>query len=383
MSSNDGQVRMQWRDDTTRVDVRINGTITFTEDLTDVQSLSDGGELTIRDWSHAAARTIEIRSSGGRLTRTYYVAGVSRGWDDEARKALAEIVPRLVRRSGLGAEARVKSIAAKRGVPGVLEEIALLESDYARRLYFVALIDNTSLDSSNAQAVLAQVSQRMTSDYDRRQVLQRLVGRVRLDQRGATAVVQVLDKMRSDYDRRQTLKTLFDSGSQFPDAEELYGVIAPMRSSYDKRLVLSELIARDSLPTDQKQMSLRVARGIQSDYDRGEVLTAYVQKFGVEPAARDAFFKAAGAIQSAYERRRVLTEVAKKGPANAEVQRAAFELIGMMSSDHDRAESLLALLGTHPMDAATRQAFVAAAERIQSSYDQNRVLAALVKSERR
>jgi len=384
MSSNDGHVRMQWRDDTTRVDVRINGTITFTEDLTDVLTLSDGGELTIRDWSHSVTpRTIEIRSSGGRLTRTYYVGGVSRGWDDEGRKALAEIVPRLVRRSGLGAEARVKSIAAKRGVSGVLEEIALLESDYARRLYFVALIDNASLDSSNTQAVLAQVSQRMTSDYDRRQVLQRLVGRVRLDPRGATAFVQVLDKMRSDYDRRLTLKSLFDSGSHFPDAEELYGVIGSMRSSYDKRLVLSELIARDSLPAEQKQLVLRVARAIQSDYDRGLVLTAYVQKFGVEPAARDAFFKAAGAIQSAYERRRVLTEVAKKGPANAEIQRAAFELIGLMSSDHDRAESLLALIGMQPMDAATRQAFVAAAERIQSSYDQNRVLAALVKSERR
>ena len=157
---------MQWRDGSTHVDVRVNGTITFTDDLTDVQSLSDGGELTIRDWSHVVPHTIEIRSSGGRLTRTYYVSGVSSGWDDEARKALAEIVPGLVRRSGLGAEARVKSIAAKKGVPGVLEEIALLEGDYARRLYYVALIDNVSLDSSHAQAVLAQVSQRMSSDYD-------------------------------------------------------------------------------------------------------------------------------------------------------------------------------------------------------------------------
>ena len=206
MSSNDGQWRMQWRDGSTHIDIRVNGTITFTDDLTDVQSLSDGGQLTIRDWSHVVVpHTIEIRSSGGRLTRTYYVSGVSRGWDEEARKELAEIVPWLVRRSGLGAEARVKSIAAKKGVPGVLEEIALLESDYVRRLYYVALIDNVSLDSSNAQAVLAQVSQRMSSDYDRRQVLQRVVGRVRLDQRSATAFVQVLDKMRSDYDRRLTL----------------------------------------------------------------------------------------------------------------------------------------------------------------------------------
>ena len=114
---------MQWRDGATRWEVRADGVITFTDDLSDVESLSDGGELTIRDSSGTVPHTIEIRSSGGRLTRTYYVAGVSRGWDDEGRRMLAEMLPHLVRRSGLGAESRVKSILAKKGVSGVLAEI--------------------------------------------------------------------------------------------------------------------------------------------------------------------------------------------------------------------------------------------------------------------
>jgi len=374
---------MQWRDGSNHMDVRLNGDITFTDDLTDVQSLSDGGELTIRDGSHLVPHTIEIRSSVGRLERRYYVAGLSRAWDADARRELASLIVQLVRRSGLGAESRTKSILAKKGVSGVLDEITLLESDFARRRYFVALIDNASLDSAGVQPVLAQVSQRMSSDYDRRVVLQRIVSRVRLDRRASAAFVQALDKMRSDYDRRVTLQSLFDAGGQLPAAEDLYEAIWQMRSNYDKRLVLSELIARNSLSIEHKQVVLRLARGIQSDYDRGQVLTAYAQKFGVEPQAREPFFQAAGAIQSAYERRRVLTEIAKKSAATAEVQRAAFDLISSMSSDHDRAETLLAFLGSQPMDASTRQAFVAATERIRSSYDQNRVLAALVRSERR
>jgi hypothetical protein len=381
--SHDGEWRMRWHDGATRVDIKVDGDITFTDDLADVQSISDGGELTIRDWSHIVPHTIEIRSSGGRLTRTYYVAGVSRGWDAEAQRMLAEILPRLVRRSGLGAESRVKSILGKKGASGVLEEIALLESDYARRLYFVALIDNAPLDSDSAQPILGQVSQRMTSDYDRRQVLQRVAGRVRLDQRGATAYVQAVGAMRSDYDRRQALTALFNAGGQLADADELYGAIGQMRSSYDKRLVLKQLMDRPSVSVELKQAILRATRGIQSDYDRGQALTSYIDHFGVEPAVRDPFFSAVGAIQSAYERRRVLTAVAKKGAPSAEVQRGVFELVSSMQSDHDRAETLLVFLGTAPLDSSARQAFVAAAERIRSSYDQNRVLAALVKSERR
>ena len=383
MSSNGSQWRMEWRDGSTHIDVRGEGTFTFTDDLTDVQSISDGGQLTIRDSSRGPTRTIEIRSTGGRVTRTYSVGGVSRGWDDEARRALAEMLPRLVRRSGLGARARVESILAKKGVPGVMDEIALLESDYARRIYFVLLVDNASLDPATVQQVLTQAADRMSSDFDRRQVFTRVINRVRLDQRGATSLVQATGKMHSDYNRRVTLTALFDSSAPLPDAEELYASIGGMRSNYDKRLVLSNLVARPTLTVEQKQTVLRATRGIQSDYDRGQVLTAYVQKFGVESQLSDPFFRAAGAMQSAYERRRVLTEVAKKGTMSADVQRAAFDLVGTMGSDHDRAETLLAFLGAQPMDSSARQAFVAAAERIHSSYDQNRVLAELVRSERR
>ena len=68
---------MQFSDNGARFDVTLRGTITFTDDLTDVQSLSDGGSFTMRDWSHVVPRTVEIKSSGGKLTHAYYVGGVS------------------------------------------------------------------------------------------------------------------------------------------------------------------------------------------------------------------------------------------------------------------------------------------------------------------
>jgi hypothetical protein len=169
---------MQFSDNGTRFDVTLHGTITFTDDLTDVQSLSDGGSFTMRDWSKVVPRTVEITASGGKLTHAYYVGGLSRPWDDDARRFLVTQLPLLVRRSGLGADARVKSIFAKKGVNGVLEEIELLGGDYARRLYFVSLVDLAHFDSSSVQPVLAGVGQRMTSDYDRRQVLEHVASKV-------------------------------------------------------------------------------------------------------------------------------------------------------------------------------------------------------------
>jgi beta-lactamase regulating signal transducer with metallopeptidase domain len=411
-----GEWQMKWSDGTSRFEVRLQGAIAFNDELTDVTSISEGGYLTLRDWSAFIPRTIEIRSSGGVITRRFYVAGLERPFDDEARRWLAEKLPVLVRRSGLGAEQRVKSILAKKGVSGVLDEIGLLGGDHVRRLYFNLLVDNARFDSTGILPVLLNVERQMMSDYERGQVLQHVASRVRLDQRGGHAYVRAMASMRSDYERRRALTALVaarplpagiadialtgvgDMRSDYERSEVLRTVLASgtidqpdvlfaavgrMTSGYEKRRVLLEALTSGALSPDTKRGFLMATASIDSDYECGQVLMAYVKTNGVEAAVRQPFFAALRTIDSDYERRRVLTELAGKGGPSREVQQSVFDLVGTMRSDYDRAEVLLAFVNAHAVESGTRQAFVNAAERIRSAHDQNRVLAALVKAERR
>lgn len=406
---------MSWSDNGDRFDVDLRGTVTFTDDLTDVQSLSDGGSLTLRDWSGIVPRTIEIRSSGGSITHTYYVAGLTRPWDDEARRRLADAVLKLVRRTGFAAESRVRGIYARKGVTGVLEEITLLEGDYARRKYFVALVDTARPDARGVLPILNHMTDRLRSDYERGQILIHVASQVKLDERAAAAYVQAVAPMRSDYERRRTLNALLnvrplprgvadlamrsaaDMRSDYERAEvlrtalrseptaqgdALFEAASRMSSAYEKRRVLSDAVSRDRLSADARKGVLMVAASINSDHERGVVLKAYADRYGVEAALRQPFFAALNTMRSDYEKRQVLMTVAAKGTADAEVQRAAYDAVGLMRSDYDRAETLLAFLRNGGMGSASRQAFVSAADRIRSSYDQNRVLAALVRAEK-
>ena len=54
--------------------------------------------LTIRDWTTIVPHTVEIAASNGTLTRTYYVGGIKKPWDDEAKRFLATQLPLVVRR---------------------------------------------------------------------------------------------------------------------------------------------------------------------------------------------------------------------------------------------------------------------------------------------
>jgi hypothetical protein len=404
---------MRWNDGTSRFDVDVRGDIEFTDNLTDVATMSDGGYLKLRDWSGVIPHTIEIRSSGGAITRKFYVGGVERPFDDEARRWMAEKLPALVRRSGIGAAQRVRSIFSKKGPSGVLDEIRLLGGDYARMKYFTALVDTARLDSTSLLPVLQQIGELMTSDYEKSQVLQHVAAHVRLDRGAAQAYVRAIGGMRSDYERRRALTALMttrpvvagvgdialgsvsDMRSDYERSEVLRAAVAAgaeqydgvfaaagrMTSSYEKRRVLTDVLTRGPVPSDVRRGFLSAAATIDSDYDCAEVLTEYVRAHGVASAARQPFFAALGTIGSDFDRRRVLTELARKGSTARDVQQSVFDFVGTMHSDYDRAEILLAFVNAHAVDAASRQAFVKAAERINSSHDQNRVLAALVRTE--
>jgi len=372
---------MQWSDDSQRVDARLHGNVTFTDDLTDVQSMSDGGILTLRDWTTLVPHTVEITSSNGVLTHSYFVAGLKRPWDDEAKRFLATQLPAMVRRSGIGAESRVKSIFQRRGVNGVFEEIDLLGSDYARRLYLVALVDVAGFNATSVQPVLQRTGGLMKSDYDRRLVLEHVAAHVPLDRAAAASYVQAMATMRSDYDQRQALSALAEHHRDVADGDVLLPALAHMKSSYDKRMVLEQALKKGQLSPAARRAVLDAIPDMQSDYDRRQVLAMFVDRFDLESAEREPFFVAVRAIKSNYDRREVLTSLAKKGSAGHEIQDAVYGAVSEMTSDYDRAEVLLAF--APGVDAGTRQAFVSAAQRIKSSHDQNRVLAALVKAERR
>ena len=406
---------MNWSNNGERMEVRASGSIAFTDDLSDVKSLADGGYLTLRHTIDGVVRSIEIRSAGGTITRRYFVGGSARPWDDEARRWLAAELPKLVRRSGLGAEGRTRQIFSAKGVDGVLDEIKLLEGDWVRRVYFGELFKVARLDSAAMTRALTLAASSIRSDYELAETLRASAPVAARSDASAKAYVDSAGGMKSDYEHRRVLVTLLQTdgavgtindlvlesaGSMRSDYEKsetlraalasgrigrgdaLFAAVSRMTSGYEQQRVLTDLGARPSLSSELRRGLLTTAAGISSAYDRATVLIAFVKAQGIDQTTSDAFFGAVNTLGSDYEKRRVLAELARTHPGR-DILRGTFEAVGAMRSDYDRAEVLLIFVHAPGIDSTVRQAFVNAAQSIRSSYDQNRVLAALAKSESR
>ena len=374
-----------WRGgDEQRIDARLDGEVTFNETLTDVETLSEGGRLTMRDWSSLVPHTIEISSTAGQLSHAYYVGGLRRPWDDEASRRLSVLITRLVRRSGIGAEKRTQAILQKGGVGAVLEEIGKLEADHARRLYFQALVTFGNLDAAAIVPVLQAVRVRMTSsDHERVQVLRTIANRVELDDRSVRAYMAALELVESDNERRQALVTLLGAQPELPGVgDHALQATTGMRSDFERRKVFAAAFAAGA-SVQRIEDILPSLDTMQSSFEKRDVLVGLINTKTLGSSAQAAVLVSAARITSDFARRMVLTAFLNAYDVEQATRDSFFAAVTGMRSDFERAEALLALATTQALEASVRAALVDATDRMRSSHQQTRVLAQLVRSEGR
>lgn len=124
-----------WHHNDNAVDLRvtIRGKVEFADDYTDITSISEDGDIRVKDDRGGTLRKFEAFSEAGSIKRSYWINGQSSDFDDDARKWLASILNQTVRLGGYDAKARVQKLLKQSGPRGVLDEISQLKSDHLRK----------------------------------------------------------------------------------------------------------------------------------------------------------------------------------------------------------------------------------------------------------
>src|SRR6185312_3597662 len=323
---------MHWEhsDNGERFRMEIRGKAEFTEDYTDVKDISERGYVRIEEDRKGTSRRLEIRrDSSGQLQRYYSVNGENRPIDDAGRAWVGKIILDAVRQSGIDAEKRVQRILSKSGVRGVLDEIALINSDYAQRHYFEALINVGNLNQADLQSVLKLAAQQISSDYEQAQLLIGVANRLVGKESASAAFFEATATIKSDYERKRVLTTVLKQGNR------------------DREVLL--LVAKS-------------AAAIDSDYEKASVLKEVSGMYLDDPNLRTVYFQTVESIKSDYEHRGVLSALLKSSKLSAEVLARMLESASRISSDYEKATFLLEASNAYTGDARLRDLFLKAVE---------------------
>jgi hypothetical protein len=409
---------VSWNDGNERFTAELSGEIEFTDDDRDVKSLSSGGYLYLEQRMRSERRRVEIRSkAGGSLERAWFVDGRQQPWDSGAQEWLARELPDFIRRSAIGARPRVKRILASQGVDGVLTEITQIPGDWAQRIYFTALLEQTTLNPATAQQILGQAAREISSDFELAELLVTMAPQSPPDGPVGLAYVEATNSIDSDFERRRALTALIKQRPPFADVAraalqsagrmtsdfelaeflaltagsgplgtttqaEFLTAIGTIQSDFEKRRALTALVKAGQLSPDALAGVLRTASRMSSSFELASLLITVADAARID-AARSAYFEAVDAIDSDFERRRALTALIKRADLSAETLEAAIASASRMSSSFELASFLVTVAGQHDLSGTVRAAYLRASERITSDFEQNRALAALAQAERK
>jgi len=405
-----------WSTNGEKFELSYEGEIEFTDDDTDIRSLSPGGYFKISDGGWFGGKGVDIRADGaGAITRRYRVGIIEKPYEPEGRVWLAQMLPRFIRQSGIGAPARVARILKSKGPAGVLSEISLIEGGYGKRIYFTELFKTASLDAATVRQAFAQASREVNSDYE---LASLLIGSQHLinDEATRKAYFDASATIQSDYEMRRVfsaglkagpvqpavLASILSAATSIEGDYELASLLVqvaklqPLDGStrrpfftaldtvggaYEHGRVLQALSSRSDLSSEILVSMLQSGARMRLDYEQAQFLIQVAKAHTIDGTLRGPFFSSVDAMKSPYEKGRVLQTVVKRGDTPAETILAVLRSAGAITGSYERSQVLLSVAANHQISGPARDAYIEAAEKL-GEYEQGRALTALVKNER-
>lgn len=323
--------------------LRADGGVQFSQDESDVASLSPGGSFELRESLDGVQRLYTVRADeSGRLTRSFAVRGQAAPLGAEAVAWRSAALARVFRTTGYDAEARVARLDARGGARTVLAEVDRIEDAHCRALYLRELLSRAPLaptEFAHAMAAAAGVS----SDHELRRVLETAVRSQSLDDARATQLLHAARGMDSSYELAEVLTTTISAlPAQASVAAHAAWLDAArhIRSDYELRRCLQAALTLGDVDTTFAADVVKLAgRGLHSDYELRTALCA-AAPHASDPAVAAAYIGALESLQSDYEKRTALVALVQQAALDHRQVAAALEATASIGSDFERRTAL-------------------------------------------
>ncbi len=200
--------KIRKKDAFTDIVILYKGTIHVSDDDKMVTYISGGGYLKIYKKTFGNKRGIEIIPVGDKLKFNYFSGKKQIAFEPEGREWLAEILPEVVRETGIAAKERTLRFYKKGGVDAVLTEIENITSDAVRIKYYNVLFNIPGLSSTQYTQVIKSISDIISYDSNKRELLNANIDKLLNTDESSLAFFYVIYHMNYDSEKNKILKKL-------------------------------------------------------------------------------------------------------------------------------------------------------------------------------
>jgi hypothetical protein len=289
-----------------RFSAQVDGSVSFNDTETDVQSLQ--GRMRITERQGATTREMVLESQAdGSIKRSFSLNSQPAELDDAGRAWWASAVARVAE-VVVDPKVRVKNLFARSGLAGVMHDLARDRSDHALRRQIEAVADlGPALDDAAFDQLIA-AADRLGSDFEHREALQHLAGRTAgLNDAQQIAWLNSVAAIGSDFESREALAALAPKLSRQPAVLAAWAQAADhISGDFELRTALETLVSAQPDPAVLKVV-LQATQRMGGDFERREALAAVARRLkGDETELVQAYTASAAQLDGDFEKREAL-----------------------------------------------------------------------------
>jgi len=139
----------------------FKGDIQVSDDDKVITGISSGGYLKVYKKTFGNKRGLEVREVNGKLRFDYYSGNKKLPFDPEGKEWLSEILPDVIRKTGINAVERANRFYKQGGVNAVLSEINKILYDNVKVLYYKPLLAKTGLSSNDFAQIATSIDKEL------------------------------------------------------------------------------------------------------------------------------------------------------------------------------------------------------------------------------
>ncbi|MFA8437018.1 MAG: hypothetical protein ACEPOZ_21135 [Marinifilaceae bacterium] len=350
--------------------IETRGDIKFNKDFTDIISISDGGYLKIGMVSFGMRRKLLVKSENNRLIYSYYEGRREIPFEPKGKEWMRDVLPSVIRSTGLGAEQRVKQAYTENGIKGFLEEYEATDSDYNKSQLIKYLLSNHDLTNQELNTLLQYYPYRIDSDYELAQTLKRYNSLFLRTPELSANFFLALKEVSSDYESSQILKRVLKNNEMDDETFVLFlGAMEDISSDYEKSNIIKLAITERQINKKQMQKLLDEIDDVSSDYEKCNIIKLLIRKNQYSPENLTDILHLTESISSDYEKTQIINTLLRNQMIDTNNLQSFTDLLEEVSSDYSYKEILKDMMDYRKLGASRFDYLLRASDRISSSYD--------------
>ena len=248
----------------------------------DVDCMPQGAKLEIVENLDGTTRKVLFKAKNGSVSRTFWLDGKRIERDRDTNRWLAEMLPRLMRETGLNPDQRVQRLHKKGGTKLVLSEIGQIRGDFSTRGYIESLVRIDDLNNSEFDQLL-DYTRGIDSDFESRQALTSISNHEKLTDTRAKQFLDVAENIDSDFERREALSTFATRAT--PDTagwSQAIQAAAGINSDFECAEALTTIVHHMPATDENVNLYRDALSGISGEFERKRAEDALDRRLGIE-----------------------------------------------------------------------------------------------------